>query len=57
VIFRLGRYPDLTEQWTEFKRALASAHAYLQQLEEWLEAEMIELEFEAWQPEAGTTIH
>jgi len=46
-----------TREWNELQRALDAANTTIQQLEVKAEEEAIVREFEAWEPEPGTTIH
>jgi hypothetical protein len=46
-----------TKEWNQLQRALDAANATIQQLEVKAEEEAIAREFEAWEPEPGTTIH
>ncbi len=46
-----------TKEWNAIQRALDAANATIQQLEVKVEEEAITREFEAWEPEPGTTIH
>jgi hypothetical protein len=46
-----------TKEWNAIQRALEAANATLQQLETKVEEEAIAREFEAWEPEPGTTVH
>lgn len=46
-----------TKEWNELQRALDAANATIEQFEVKAEEEAIAREFEAWEPEPGTTVH
>jgi hypothetical protein len=46
-----------TKEWNQLQQALEAANATIQQLEVKAEEEALAREFEAWEPEPGTTVH
>jgi hypothetical protein len=54
---RLMDQDQRTKEWNAIQRALDAANATVQQLETKVEEEAIAREFEAWEPEPGTTVH
>jgi hypothetical protein len=46
-----------TKEWNQLQRAIEAANATIQQLETKVEEDEIAREFEAWEPEPGTTVH